>query len=173
MQARTNTAPYAVQEWTATLSTVSIIIKLGWINHYTLGLFVQPSGWQLNSKTWAQGWGRFFFNTSLVQGSFLLSTLHAIATLPLSASSEPTEILFVLIELTFSASSIKYSLDSASGCVSRSWAASVLPISNLSLFSGSGLLKGNANCFSPLTEGGSCCSLSCSEEHSRAQPCSH
>lgn len=72
--ARTNIILSAVQDWTATLFTISIMFKLGGINYYTLGLFVQPSGWQLNSKTLAQWWGKFFCSMSLVPG--LLPSLH-------------------------------------------------------------------------------------------------
>lgn len=73
--ARTNIALCAVQDWRETLFTISIIIKLGGINYYTLGLFVPPSGWQLNSKTLVQCWGKAFFQSvTLVPG--LLPSLH-------------------------------------------------------------------------------------------------
>lgn len=76
--ARTNIALCAVQDWTETLFTISIIIKLGGINYCTLGMFVHPCGWQLNAKTLVQCWGKAFFQSvTLVPGLLpSLSTLQ-------------------------------------------------------------------------------------------------
>lgn len=154
---------WAVQDWTATLFTISIIIKLGGISYYTLGLFVQPSGWQLNSKALAQWWERKVFSVChWYQSSFLPSAsykCHLAAEYFIRNWISHTDPVF-------SAESIKHCLDSISGCISRSQAASVLTITNILLFSDTSLLEGSMKYFSPLPDIGSYCSPSCSERAS-------
>lgn len=128
--------------------------KLGGINYYTPGFFIQPGGWQLNSKAPVQWWGEIFFRAPS-------STQKCCLTAECFSRTQGNPIRTYQADFLCQEHQSMFKFNFWM-CVEES-SSSVIFYLSLALTSE----KDDMMYFSPLTEVGSCCFLCSSEGESQ------
>lgn len=128
--------------------------KLGGINYYTPGFFIQPGGWQLNSKAPVQWWGEIFFRAPS-------STQKCCLTAECFSRTQGNPIRTYQADFLCQEHQSMFKFNFWM-CVEES-SSSVIFYLSLALTSE----KDDMMYFSPLTEVGSCCYLCPSEGESQ------